>query len=66
MAEFFTPRNLEPPASVTEAVLSLTITDPFVAVGESAALPPRLPQWPLGGSSAPSPTAVPITTRLGS
>ena len=40
MAVFFAPRNLEPQASVTEAVLSLTITDPFVAVGESAAPPP--------------------------
>ena len=33
--------NLEPPASVAEAVSSLTIADAFVAAGEGAAPPPQ-------------------------
>ena len=48
MAEFLAPRNLKLLASVTEAVSSLTITDPFVAAGESAAPPSCRPQRPLG------------------
>lgn len=35
--------NLEPPASVAEAVSSLTIADAFVAAGEGAAPPPQAP-----------------------
>ncbi|KAB1267693.1 Transcription factor IIIA [Camelus dromedarius] len=43
VAECLTPGALEPPASVAEAVSSLTITDAFVAAGESPAPPPRAP-----------------------
>ena len=43
MAECLAPGTLEPPASVAEAVSSLTIADAFVAAGESLAPPPPAP-----------------------
>uniref|UniRef100_A0A8C0DDY5 Transcription factor IIIA n=1 Tax=Balaenoptera musculus TaxID=9771 RepID=A0A8C0DDY5_BALMU len=43
VAECLAPGTLEPPASVAEAVSSLTIADAFVAAGESLAPPPPAP-----------------------
>lgn len=40
-AEHLAPGALEPPASVAEAVSSLTIVDAFIAAGESLTPPPR-------------------------
>ncbi|XP_030618303.1 transcription factor IIIA [Delphinapterus leucas] len=44
VAECLTLGTLEPPASVAEAVSSLTIADAFVAAGESLAPPPPAPR----------------------
>lgn len=41
VAELLAPGALEPPASVTEAVSSLTVDDAFIAAGESPAPRPR-------------------------
>lgn len=40
VAGFLAPGALEPPASVAEAVSSLTIADAFIAAGESPTPPP--------------------------
>lgn len=40
VAERLAPGALEPPASVAEAVSSLTLVDAFIAAGESSAPPP--------------------------
>ncbi|XP_019521591.1 PREDICTED: transcription factor IIIA [Hipposideros armiger] len=40
VAELLAPGALEPPASVSEAVSSLTVVDAFIAAGESPAPPP--------------------------